>query len=127
MKSIQDRTGSAKFLNDHIVLVQMNEGTEVNREIALQGNKAIANAMPGDYGMIIDRQADYSLMPVEVFEVLNSISTLKAIAIVAHRQSTAEFIKFEKRMFKNSLELFVDIESAEAWIEQTLSQQQYYN
>ena len=49
--------------------------------------------MSGHYGMIIDRKSDYSIVPIDVYEVLNGLEKLKAIAVVVRNEQNFLSIK----------------------------------
>jgi len=120
--NLVSKHGSATILNKRIVLVRMKDGTNVDGEIAREGNHAIARAMGGDYGMLIDRTQDYSIMPVEVFNILNNIPTLKAIAVVIHRPRSEINTLLDQRLSQVPLDIFSTIEEAQQWLETTLDQ-----
>ena len=76
--------------------------------------------MTGDYGMIIDRKADYSIVPVDVYHILNDIKNLKVIAIVVHKKLSFLPISIERKLFKGKLEVFQSIKQAHEWIHNEL-------
>lgn len=108
------------FIDDVTVLVRAKPEVTIDFDKAKETNELIQDSMPGDYGMIIDREADYSIMPVEVFGVLNKIEKLKAIAIVAHRNSSLTTAKIDKLLFKKQLDVFFSLTEAHRWIQETL-------
>lgn len=110
----------ASILSDHLVLLRAKAGVEVNRENATEANRLISDAMPGDYGEIIDRQEDYSLAPVEVYGVLNQVTKLKAIAIVVHREGSLATAAIGKHLYRNPIAIFTDLQEAKDWLEETL-------
>jgi hypothetical protein len=120
MKTIETEQVTATILSDRIVLVRAKSGVEINWENARHGNRLIADAMPGDYGQIIDREEDYSVAPVEVFTILNANGKLKALAIVVHRESSLHTAEIDKRFSKKPLEVFTSVDQARAWLEQVL-------
>jgi Fe2+ or Zn2+ uptake regulation protein len=77
--------------------------------------------MPGNYGMIIDRKADYSIVPVDVYNVLNSLEQLKAIAIVVHNKKSFFPLSAEQKLYQGKLEVFHTISEARQWIEEILN------
>lgn len=121
MKVIETEAATATVLNDYIVLVRAKPGVEVNRQHALRGDQLIAEAMPGDYGQIIDRLADYSVAPVEVFPILNANPKLKALAIVVHRDSSLRNAEIDRRFFSKELAVFRSVDEARNWLEQVLA------
>ena len=87
------------ILDTTTVLVEAIDGVEIDSEKSQYANRLIENEMPGDYGMIIDRKADYSIVPLDVYRNLNNIKKLKAIAIVVHNKTNFLPIASEKRMY----------------------------
>jgi len=87
------------ILDAKTVLIKTMEGVEIDLKKSKYANELIASEMPGNYGMIIDREADYSIVPVDVYNVLNSSKKLKAIAVVVHRKNSAFPISVEQALF----------------------------
>ncbi|MGI1679742.1 MAG: hypothetical protein K6L75_13460 [Cellvibrionaceae bacterium] len=119
-KVIESALMTTAFISDSIVLVRAKPEVNINRDQAAHANKLIEDSMPSDYGMIIDREADYSIMPVEVFDVLNKIEKLKAIAIVVHRDRSAKAANIDKLLFKGHLKVFFSLLEANEWLNQIL-------
>lgn len=120
METIETEAATATILSNRIVLVRAKSGVEINGGNARRGNQLIADAMPGDYGQIIDRREDYSVAPVEVFPLLNANPKLKALAIVVHRESSLRTAEIDKRFFKKQLQVFTSLDEAKAWLEELL-------
>jgi len=74
--------------------------------------------MPGNYGIIIVREEDYSISPIPVFNILNNMTGLKALAIVTHRDHSATTTELDRALFEGELEVFNSVESAQEWINQ---------
>lgn len=110
------------ILDDHTALVEAIDGVEIDDEKSKYANKLIENEMPDNYGMIIDRKADYSIVPIDVYRNLNKIDKLKAIAIVVHNKTNFLPIESEKRFFNGKLEVFEYIKEAHEWITTTVNQ-----
>jgi len=110
-----------QVLDDKTVLVEAVDGIEIDAIKARRANEAIARAMPGNYGMIINRKADYSIVPLDVYKVLNSIPTLKALAIVIRNGRNFLPIITEKKLFARELEVFDSIDSARQWLSQVIT------
>ena len=104
------------ILDNKTVLVEAVDGVEIDSEKSRYANCLIENEMPGNYGMIIDRKADYSIVPLDVYRNLNNIKKLKAIAIVVNNKTNFLPISSEKRMYNGELEVFQYIEEAREWI-----------
>ena len=105
------------ILDERTVLVEALDGVEINLEKSRLANNLIKERMGGNYGMIIYRKADYSIVPVDVYKVLNDIETLKAIAIVVPKARNFLPIQTEKTLFRGELEPFKTIKDACEWLE----------
>lgn len=123
MKTIETDTMQATMLDDHIVVIRARAGVEIDAATARRDNARIADMMPGRYGMIVDRKADYSIVPVDVYEVLNGLERLQALAIVVYRKMTASGVRVEKQLFNGPLESFDSVEAAQAWLTKVLAGQ----
>lgn len=120
MKSFELDFIHIQVLDNKTVLVEVVDGVEIDAIKARRANEMIARTMPGNYGMIINRKADYSIVPLDVYRVLNSISTLKAIAIVIHNGRNFLPIITEKKLFARELAVFDSIDSARQWLSQVI-------
>lgn len=117
---IETETIRAKKLSDNIILVEAKPEVAVNKDNASHANKLIQEAMGCNYGMIIDRKSDYSLDPVPVYQILNSIDTLKVIAIVLQQNASTSLLDMEKKLFNSPLEAFWNLDIAQAWVSEQL-------
>jgi len=106
MKKIESPISHIQILSENVVLSQPRQSAEVGYEAARLGIVLISNAMPGEFGLIIERAEDYSIIPVEVFEVINETPKLKVIAIVVHKESSAKTAELNKMFFHRELEVF---------------------
>lgn len=120
MNKIETDILFAEKLAHNIVLVEAKYGVEINKEKSLNSNKILVETMAGDYGMIVDRKLDYSIDPVSIYALLNSIEPLKVIAIVLHKESSLSMIPTEQRLFKGPLEVFWNVEDAQVWMADAL-------
>lgn len=116
MKYIDTDFVHISILDDKTVLVEAIDGVEIDDEKSRYANSLIEREMPGEYGMIIDRKSDYSIVPLDVYRNLNNIKNLKAIAIVVHNKMNFLPIDSEKRMYNGELEVFQYIKEAHEWI-----------
>lgn len=121
MKHIHTDFIHISILDTKTVLVEAMDGVNINLAKSIYANQLIANEMPGDYGMIIDRKADYSIVPVDVYNVLNSFERLKAIALVVHNKKSYFPVTAEKKLYQGKLEIFQTIIQAHKWLEETLN------
>lgn len=122
MKTIETPTSIIQILSDNIVLSRPKHGVEVDYEATRLGVGRISEAMPGEYGIIIERAEDYSIVPTQVYEVLNTNSKIKAIAIVVHNKTSEQTAQLNKMFFDKELEIFFSVGQAYAWIEKALKQ-----
>jgi len=120
MKKIDTDFIHINILDDKTVLVEAMEGVDITYEKSTYANQLIADAMPGNYGMIIDRKADYSIVPVDVYNVLNSLNRLKAIAIVVYSKKSFFPLSAEQKLYHGKLEVFQTICEAHHWLSETL-------
>jgi hypothetical protein len=121
MKKINTDFIHISILDDQTVLVEAMEGVDITFEKSKYANQLIEDAMLGNYGMIIDRKADYSIVPVDVYKVLNSLKRLKAIAIVVHNKKSFFPLSAEQKLYQGRLEVFQTINEAHQWLEETLN------
>lgn len=122
MNEIEGRYGSAVFIDERIVYMRMKEGVNVTLEGARSSHTQIAKQMPGPYGLLVDRVHDYSVAPVEIYEFLNTIDNLKAIANVVYRDSTQSALLPAMRIYKGHFESFGSVEEAHAWLDLVLTE-----
>lgn len=122
MKKIDTDFIHINILDDITVLVEAMEGVDITFEKSNYANQLIEDAMLGNYGMIIDRKADYSIVPVDVYSVLNSLQRLKAIAIVVYNKKSYFPLSAEKKLYQGKLEVFQTVNDAHQWIKETLIQ-----
>lgn len=111
----------ATVVEDGIVLIEGRSGVNIDAQKARHVNELIAKAMPGKYGFVINRKEDYSIIPVEVYEVLNGMDRLEAIAVVTHRESSSVFAAIEKSLFHRQFKLCGDVDSARAWVRSVIT------
>lgn len=109
-------------LDDRTVLVEAREGVEIDHDTSAANMKAMVDAMPGDFGMIIVRRADYSIVPIEVYKNLNQVDKLKAIALVLPTKRNFLPVSTEQKLYKGKLEAFTYIREAHEWIRGVLDQ-----
>jgi hypothetical protein len=121
MNNLQTPAFVADILDDHTVRFEAREGVDTDAERVRLSARKIGEAYSGDYGMIVDRKADYSLDPVPVYAILDALSNLKAIAIVCYRSTTLGMIAMERKLSRGELEGFSGLDCARAWLTRRLS------
>ena len=122
MKYIDTDFVHISILDSKTILLEPLDGVEIDDEKSRYANKLIEDAMPGNYGMIIDRKSSYSISPIEVYNNLNKIKKLKAIAIVVHNKTNFLPITSEQRFYNGKLEAFEYIRDAHEWLATTVNQ-----
>jgi len=103
-------------------LVEAKYGVEINGVNSKVANDLIASEISGNYGLIFNRKKDYSIVPVDVYEVLNSMDRLKAIAVVLYNETSKLGIVTEQHLFNGMLAIFDNVEDARAWLKVTVVQ-----
>ena len=82
-----------------------------------ENHQIITEQLGGCYGMIVDRREEYSVMPVPVFEFLNSWEPLKAIVIVTHRSMSKKIAEIDQSLSNKPLVLMDNVDQAQVWID----------
>ena len=103
-------------IDEQTVLIQVKYGAEIDYEKSESLLTLVENKMSSEFGMIINRKEDYSIVPHDVYKVFNRSENLKAIAIVLHDKPLGLPIRIEQKLFKGKLDTFVSIESAHKWL-----------
>ncbi|MDH5370327.1 MAG: hypothetical protein OEW99_13955 [Gammaproteobacteria bacterium] len=122
MKHIETDFIHISILDNKTVLVEAMDEVEINLEKSKYANSLIENEMENNYGMIINRKADYSIVPIDVYNVLNEFKRLKAIAIVVHDKRNFLPIDTEKNLFNGELDVFYSIQQAHLWLNQVVNE-----
>ena len=121
MKTIDLEYVTLTFIDDKTVLVEAKYGVEITGEDCPNTHEIIEKEMSADYGMIINRKEDYSIAPLQVYNVLNGFKRLKAIAIVNHKARTAICVETEQKLFRGQLEDFTTVDAARSWLDDQLA------
>jgi len=122
MKILETDSINITILDDKMVQIDVHvDGVEIDKEKCKLAHALVANEMPGDYGVIINRKADYSIMPLDVYEVHNAHEHLKAIALVTYENRHSLPVATEQRLFNGELDEFDSIDKAREWIEQVVN------
>lgn len=119
-KTIKSNFGQFIFLDDHTVVAEASYGVNIDASKVQYAIELIEKELLHDYAMILDRKADYSIMPIEVYEYFNSRERLKAIAIIEYKKQSVLSGNLEQRIFKGVIEKFVSKDDAHAWINELL-------
>ncbi|MDX1810521.1 MAG: hypothetical protein R3240_01120 [Gammaproteobacteria bacterium] len=110
-------------MTDNIMMLEVRTGVEVNQDSATETVEKMINIMKGDFGLIINRVNDYSIDPFSIYTYLNTKPSLKAMAIVVHRESYLKLMPMQQNIFKNPIEGFLALEDAIDWMHKILKQQ----
>ena len=119
-KTIKSNFGQFIFLDDHAVVAEANYGVNIDADKAQYAIGLIEKELLNDYAMILDRKADYSIMPIEVYEFFNSRERLKAIAIIEYKKQSVLSGDLEQRIFKGLIEKFASKDDAHEWINEVM-------
>ena len=122
MRAIDTKAVDIAILDNDVVLVEAKYGVEINSVNSMIANDLIASEISGNYGLILNRKKDYSIVPVDVYEVLNSMERLKAIAVVLYNETSKLGIVTEQHLFKGALAIFDNVEDARVWLKVTVVQ-----
>lgn len=123
MKNIDAEIMQIHVLSPEVVFASASKGARIDL-----GNKqhvyrltyayqSIENAMKHSYGMIIDRNSQYSILPIEAYNSFNDFKNLKAIALVIDKGRRFFPVEFEKDLYQGEIEIFETIDQARSWIE----------
>lgn len=115
MKTFETDFGRFVFLDDHTVVAEAYRSVNIDGQKAKSAIALIEQELPGDYVMVLDRKADYSVAPIEVYEFFASIKRLKALAIVNYRRRGFLPEDMERRIYGGQIENFTSIEDAHDW------------
>ena len=122
MKTIDLDFGQFVFLDDHAVIAAANEGANIGPGHAQKAVEMIEEKLPGDYALILDRKADYSVMPLEVYRYFDSLKRLKAIAIVKYKDRDFLPNDMESLLYSGMIKKFDSIEDAHHWVKALFNQ-----
>lgn len=120
MKEFDIHFANIRIIDSQTVLIQAKYGVEIDAEMSRKAQKLIESEMPAEYGIIVDRKADYSIIPIEVYRTLNEIKNLKAIAIVLNGKRSMLPVNTEKNLFRGELAVFQTIAEAHEWLSRTI-------
>ena len=114
---------TAQRRDDDIVVLEINEGVEVDGEMAAELTRQADEAMTGEFGILSNRINSYSLS----FEAMTTIAqydNMAAIAIVIHDAKSRILVEAQNCLLlalkKKPIKIFMDIDSAINWLHETL-------
>ena len=116
METIDLPGATIAMIDDDILLFEAKANTVVDKVAARKFYDEIDRHLDGDYSLIINRRHKYQLLRFEVFNVINSQSRLKAIAIVAERYAAQKMTEIEAPLCEKPFAAFTNIEDAIAWV-----------
>lgn len=120
MKTLETDFGRFTFLDRHTVVAEARKGVNIDGNKVKEAILLIEQELPGDYAMILDRKADYSVAPVEVYRYFASIQRLKAIAIVNYHRRGFLPEDMERRLYGGEIESFTSIAAAHDWVQEKI-------
>lgn len=115
MKIVEIEFGKFTFLDEATIVAEAHKGVNIDGKKVRHAIELIENEVPGSYVLILDRKADYSIMPVEVYKYFASLQRLKAIAIVTYKKRDFLPDDMEKKIFKSKIEKFSNVSEAHQW------------
>lgn len=121
MKTIKQDFAKLTVLDENTVVAEANHGVEIDGQKVRQSIALIEEEMPGDYGLILNRKADYSVVPLDVYKFFASRERLKAIAIVQYKSMEMLPGNMEQRLYGREIEKFTSIEQAHGWVKARLT------
>lgn len=104
------------FLDQNIAMIEIQDGIEVDAKMAKSVYEAIDASLDGDYSVIFNRNHSYSIIPKDVYQVMNNRDRLKAVAIVTYNTISKTVAESESIFCKRSFNRFSAVCDAEQWI-----------
>lgn len=124
METIDSSKLILRYPRENIVQVTPREGVTVDEEAAKDMIRAFEPFGDRDFGMIIDRENDYAVSPVAVYNILNEAPGFKAIAVTTHMEPQSTLDQMVQSLFKGQVAVFNSIEEATHWLESVLAPKQ---
>lgn len=91
--------------------------------ILIEAYQLAEDAMTNHYGMIIDWNSHYSIIPVDAYNVFNSCKRLKAIVLVINDERRTYFpVSFEQDLYQGEMKVFQTVGQARNWIKKILNE-----
>ena len=120
--------GNIKYKYDHVAMIEINSGVEVDEEIANQIISLLSGALKKPSVLIVNKKFDYSYT-TEGMKILNdtNLPDVLSTAIVVHNSSsevmTKNQIDIMKCFGRTNLQVFNNEESALSWAQEMLNSQ----
>ena len=120
--------GNIKYKYDHVAMIEINSGVEVDEEIANQIISLLSGALKKPSVLIVNKKFDYSYT-TEGMKILNdaNLPDVLSTAIVVHNSSsevmTKNQIDIMKCFGRTNLQVFNNEESALSWAQEVLNSQ----
>lgn len=110
--------------DDDIVVFEINDGIEVDAEMAAELTSAADEVMSSPFGILSNRINSYSLS-FEAMSALARYDNIAALAIVVHDGKSRMLVEtqnyFISALTKKPIEIFMDTDSAIGWLHATLA------
>jgi len=112
--------------HDNYIISEIGEGVSFGIDEISVVIDLVKQRYSGDFGYISNRKKDYSVNPI-VWPFSAQLANLKVYAIVVSARSSLDALKLEMAFLEESgfpegtkLQIFTEIEEAEAWVRATL-------
>lgn len=109
--------------DDDIVVFEINDGIEVDAEMAAELTRAADETISGPFGLLSNRIHSYSLS-FEAMTALAQYDNLAALAIVVHDGKSRMLVEtqnfFISALTKIPIKIFMDTDSAISWLHTAL-------
>jgi len=112
--------------HDNYIISEIGEGVSFGIDEISVVIDLVKQRYSGDFGYISNRKKDYSVNPI-IWPFSAQLANLKVYAIVVSARSSLDALKLEMAFLEESgfpegtkLQIFTEIEEAEAWVRATL-------
>jgi len=109
--------------DDNILLFEINDGVNIDKEMVAEMTRLADENMTGPFGILSNRIHSYSLS-FEAMSALAKYDGLAALAVVVHSAKSRMLIEtqnfFISALKKKPIRIFMDVDSADSWLQTTL-------
>ena len=118
---IDNEFSRISFLDRDVALIEVKDGVEIDADMAKSVHDSIDAELKGDYGVIFNRNTSYSIVPKDVYQVLNNKNRLKAVAIVTYSKLSSAVAELEGIYYQGSFNRFGAIADAQKWVQEQIN------
>ena len=104
-------------VNSHTVIFRGRYGVTIRGEDVEEMINLAMDHVTGEFGIISDRVYEFDIEPVSFYQQVNTVPSLKAIAIVSYRPTTSSVANIEQGLCQKPLAIFDSLESALCWMD----------